>query len=383
MFDSEELSTCINAMFEAGIQDDMLALIFEANKITKFAVKTPSGVTETTTIENKILQGDVLAPLLSSNMVDKNIGLPAVNSDNVYLYKGRVKIPPLTMQDDTLGISKCGFKSRKMNEFLNTRTNIMGLQFGRDKCEKMHIGKKSKNSNICVDFKVDAWKDDLIKDELEHDTLIDKHIGKEIMKEVTHKKYLGHVIQSDGRNDKNIKDKTDKAIGNVNKIISAINERPYGRHTYKAALLMRQALLLGGMLTNAETWINITETDITKLTMPDTLLHRQLLSVSGNPSKVFMCLELGVIPVKYVIMAKRTNFLHCILKENINSTMRQVYDVLTCDIGPGDFYQLVHQDLKELKIYLNETDIIKYSTEQWKNYIIHQIKDSAFKYLTK
>ena len=46
------------------------------------------------------------------------------------------------MQDDTLGISECGFKSKQMNNFLNTRTNIMKLQFGSDKCEKVHIGRK-------------------------------------------------------------------------------------------------------------------------------------------------------------------------------------------------------------------------------------------------
>ena len=42
-------------------------------------------------------------------------------------------------------------------------------------------------------------------------------MGKEAMQEVIEKKYLGQIIQSDGRNEKNIKDKTDKAVGNVDK----------------------------------------------------------------------------------------------------------------------------------------------------------------------
>ena len=44
MFDAEELSVCLNAMYEANIQDDMLALIYEANKTTIFTVKTPNGL---------------------------------------------------------------------------------------------------------------------------------------------------------------------------------------------------------------------------------------------------------------------------------------------------------------------------------------------------
>ena len=231
------------------------------------------------------------------------------------------------MQDDTLGVSVCGFKSKKMNNFLNTRTKIMGLQFGSEKCEKMHIGKKHVNSDICVDSEVDVWEDKLVVNENGQHFLIDKHIGKEKMKNVSFKKYLGQVIQSNGKNDLNIKDKTDKAVGNVSKIKNALCERPYGRHSFKAALLMRQAMLLGGLLTNAESWNHLTEANITKLTMPDTMLQRFLLSTTGNPSKVFMCLELGVIPVKYVIITKRINFLHYILKENMTSTLRQVYEM--------------------------------------------------------
>ena len=49
---------------------------------------------------------------------------------NFFLYKNKVKIPPLTMVDDTLGISLCGMKIVQMNIFLNTQTNLMNLQFG-------------------------------------------------------------------------------------------------------------------------------------------------------------------------------------------------------------------------------------------------------------
>ena len=75
------------------------------------------------------------------------------------------------MQDDTLGISVCGYRSQKMNTFLNTQTNFMGLQFGRDKCQKMHIGKRHRNSEFCKDGKVDAWED-----VIQNDELIDKYV---------------------------------------------------------------------------------------------------------------------------------------------------------------------------------------------------------------
>ena len=52
----------------------------------------------------------------------------------------------------------------------------MGLKFGRDKCKKMHIGKRHKNYNIGKDSKVDAWED-----VIENYDLVDKYVGKEAM----------------------------------------------------------------------------------------------------------------------------------------------------------------------------------------------------------
>ena len=67
---------------------------------------------------------------------------------------------------------------------------------------------------------------------------------------------------------------------------------------------MRQGMLLGFMLKNSESWINITKRDLEALEKPDTILQRNILSTNGNPCKVFMYLEFGILPIKYVIIEK-------------------------------------------------------------------------------
>ena len=52
-------------------------------------------------------------------------------------------------------------------------------------------------------------------------------------------KYLGDIISNDGRNKANITDRTNKSIGNINKIISTLKERPLGKHTFKAFKLAK------------------------------------------------------------------------------------------------------------------------------------------------
>ena len=365
MFDSEEVQICLNALYEAGIEDDTFSLIYEANHVNHVAVKTAQGLTERRQIFDKIMQGDVLGPLVSSNMVDKHIGKVALETGNYYLYKDKVIIPPLTMQDDTLGISKCGYKTKQMNEFINARTNIMNLQFGCDKCSKMHIGKRI-NEDICQSVTVDEWKEVVIQNDEGEKELKDKYIGRSIMSDVKVKKYLGDIIASDGRNKVNIKDKTNKAQGNVNKIITTLTERPYGHHNFKAAKLMRESILLGGLLTNSEAWINILKEDLDNLEKPDTILMRKILSNTGNPSKVFMLLEMGVIPVTFVLMQKRMNFLHYILKESTTTLVRQVFNALKEDSRKGDFVALSNNDREELEIEMDNTDIEAMSKHKWK-----------------
>ena len=50
------LDECINDLFEAGIDDDFLALIYEANKKNQVAIKTPFGNSERKLVENIVLQ---------------------------------------------------------------------------------------------------------------------------------------------------------------------------------------------------------------------------------------------------------------------------------------------------------------------------------------
>ena len=244
MFDAEEINNVLNAFYEVGIKDDMFLLLNEANENVKFAVKTPNGITETRSISNKIMQGDVMAKLLFINFVDVNIVKIAKTSENIYMFKDKVPIPPLIMQDDTLTISACGIKTEKVNTLINTCASIMGLQFGNDKCVKMHIG-KNHNSDICGRGKVDAWVDELGKSEDGQEILKDKYIGKVEMLTVQEKKYLGQIVSRDLKNDKNIKDRINKSFGNVNKIITTLNERPFGSFIFQAAEVMRNGILVG------------------------------------------------------------------------------------------------------------------------------------------
>ena len=111
------------------------------------------------------------------------------------------------------------------------------------------------------------------------------------------------------------------------------------------------------------------------------MLQRKLLSENENPSKVFLALELGMIPVRFVIMCKRLSFLHHILNEPMESMIRQVFEEMKNESKKGDFYDLIKKDLKALEIKATENEINKHTKNQWKRYLKLKIKESALKHL--
>ena len=139
-----------------------------------------------------------------------------------------------------------------------------------DACWKKH------DLNICSNCKVDAWRDLVVINEEGKEELQDQYVGEECMKIVNEKKYLGDIFSDDMKNSQNIKEKTNRAVGIVNKITTSLVERPYGKHTFSAAILMRESMLIGSILNNSEAWINLTKKDVVNLEKPDIMLLRKI-----------------------------------------------------------------------------------------------------------
>ena len=112
----------------------------------------------------------------------------------MYFYKDEVPVPPLAMVDDLLIVTECGYKSSMANLYINTKTNLKKLQFGTDKCHKMHVGKKKIN-DVCPKLFVDGWEMKEVTDlETKVIDIEDEFCGSSLMEEVGSEKYLGDII---------------------------------------------------------------------------------------------------------------------------------------------------------------------------------------------
>ena len=229
-FDSLWLSECINDLFEAGVTNDNLCLLYYSNKSARIAVKTPSGVSKRFTINNTVMQGTVWAGLKCTTTMDK-LGKQAYGDPNLlYKYKNMVDIPPLQMVDDIIAASKCGKQTNIVNSAITSFAKLKKLKLSYKKCARLHISKNACQN--CPDIFIDEKQ---IKDSQK-----EKYLGDYLTK------YANPLATMESR-----KQKGEGILANIRAILEDI---PLGNKRIETGLTLREAWFLNGTLYNSEVW---------------------------------------------------------------------------------------------------------------------------------
>ena len=381
MFDSECLFECMNDIYEAGVKDDIFALLYQANRINDVAVQTPSGLSKREVFKDIIMQGDVLAPLISSLQVDTMGKECLEEGKHLFYYKDKVPVSALGMVDDLLTISTCGYETTLMNQYINSKTAMKRLQFGTSKCIKMHIG-KTINKTICKDLYVGEWKEDVETDPDTGEAYISENFAGDVkMKTKEEQMYLGDVVSANGKHLKNVLHRKAKGLGVINQIMQILSSTFFGKYHFEVALVLRESLLLSSLLLNSEAWVNLTDADIRKLEQTDEILLSKILECEANTDNTFKYLELGVVPVRFEIMKRKMGFLQYILQQEKQSMIHQVLEATKQNPVKNDFVQTCKKYLQVLNINLSFEEIAKLTKYQFKKIVKEKTTLAAFKYL--
>ena len=138
-FDALWVQECINDLYDAGLDNDKLNLLFLENQNAKCAIKTDHGVSRRINIENIVMQGSVWGSLFCTTTMDKLGQIAYQDEELLYRYKGVVAVPPICMVDDVMSISKCS-ESGKTNSVINSFIEMKKLKLSQKKCSRVHIG---------------------------------------------------------------------------------------------------------------------------------------------------------------------------------------------------------------------------------------------------
>ena len=356
-FDSLWLSECINDLYESGMKNDHLNLLYQANQSASIAIKTACGETERINIQDTVMQGTVWGGLVCTTTMDQ-LCKSIYNEDSLlYKYRQSVEVPPLQMVDDIITASKCGGTSSALNAKINKFIETKKLKLSEKKCAQIHVGSK-KTLEKCQENKVRNNK----------------------MKKSQKEKYLGDFITNSANAKETIKDRKRKGYGILAEITAILKDIPLGNKRTRVGLELRHAMFLNGILFNSETWTGYTKKDITMLEVLD---HKILKIITGTNAKVateMLYLETAELDIPNVLSVRRIMFWHNIVKRHKKELISKVYNAMKNKPVKGDWIHLLDEDLKSIGLSLDFEELaVQMTKQQFKEVIKSRIKQKAFK----
>ena len=134
---------------------------------------------------------------------------------------------------------------------------------------------------------------------------------------------------------------------------------------------------ISSLLTNAEAWYGVSQSDINILEKVDESLLRRILEAPVSTPIEMLYLELGVVPIRFKIMERRLNFLWYILHEDEESLVNMFLQSQLKSPVHGDWGQSCHKDLEELEISCTIRDIEKMAENQFRRIVKEKIELKA------
>ena len=341
------------------MQDDKFALISKLDENCKIVVKTPCGVTDMFELQKIVLQGSVFGPIKCSVQMD-TLGKDALQTGHgIFKYKNAVDVPSLAMIDDVMGMSTCGDASLELNAIINAKMESKKLRLSKDKCCKIHICRKAEQCTQTL------------------------KVHNENMKNASQLTYLGDVICENGLLDETILQRGQKAEGITTQITSILSSIHLGSFHFDIAMVLRDSLFINSIMSNSEIWHNVKSQHVQSLEKYDLSLLRKILNAHSKTANEAFFLELGKMPLRFILAKRRLMYLWHILHRDTEEIIWKIYEAQKVKCNKGDWFEIINIERRDNHVMQTDEEIACMSREKFKTLIDKKVEASAVKYLNK
>ena len=179
----------------------------------------------------------------------------------------------------------------------------------------------------------------------------------------------------------NIEKRVKKGYEKIKQIFNYLDDICFGKFHFVVANIFRETLFLSSLLLNSEAWYSIDKKSIEELEKVDNILLKKILELPSSTPAAFVHLELGTLPIRYVIMTRRLLFLQYILKEKGDSLIHSFLVAQMEDTKKGDWWETVQNDIMEIELNLSLSEIKMMSAESFKDLVKTNISKAALLWL--
>ena len=129
------------------------------------------------------------------------------------------------------------------------------------------------------------------------------------MKEANQVKYLGDILNENGKPKATLVERVNRAYGICAKIFSLLKDITLGSFRVRIGLELRQFWLTNGILFNSEIWHNLNESDIEQFVEVDKYLLKGLFSAHDKTPSEHLYLDTASLPIPFISTSRRLIYL--------------------------------------------------------------------------
>ena len=344
-FDKLYLKDCIIELVEAGMPIEEAIYIYNMNRNIEAVVDTPHGNTEKFMIEEAVRQGTIFGPTLcgvSTNRINK------MGQEEPLMLHETIEIGCPIFIDDMSGMG-----SRKRIE------NVGGKMAGLEVTKKFVFNNEMDKTEYMIMENSKEGKEEVkIK------------VRKGEIGETEKYKCLGDYYDKKSDNEIKITKKMEKAkfMAYETKRKGAYSQ--VGRANMSVQLLLLETTLKPTLLSNTETWCNITKKEESQITSHH---HKILCVIFGVPKSTpyyGIVGETAIWPYKYVILYKKLMFLHHLIHSNDERlakriVMRQEY-MMENENNYDTWFAELSRRMESMEININTNLVAETTKSAWK-----------------
>ena len=146
-------------------------------------------------------------------------------------------------------------------------------------------------------------------------------------------------------------------------------------------MALREAHLLNGMLSSADTWYGVRKKEYEELEEVDKILLRSILDAPGSSCVESLYLELGVIPIQIIIKARRIIQYHYLVNLNKEEMLYKFFEAQHKYPCKDDWTLTVTKDLKDFGISGKFENIRSISSNSFKRLVKVKTKEYTLNFL--
>jgi len=168
----------------------------------------------------------------------------------------------------------------------------------------------------------------------------------------------------------------------ITEITAILKDVPLGASRIRGGLILRESKYLNSVLYSSESWHSLSIQDILGIERQDLHLLRLILYKAHSKTPVeFIHLETSTTTIRFMISARRVNYLHNILNRDKNNILLNYYQAQEKQNYPGDYFRLVQNDKTILNINLSYQEIKNWDFIKFKELLRNKAFLSSRRYM--